>query len=252
MLRSLPIFLLLVGLVSPTFAQVTVPSDPSFSVPSGVTVAQGDTLVIPVSISDPSGFVSFFGLEATCDVNQLQFTGAGPGTGLDQHIADNGLPPNCDIIIYPSQLTISMVMLWAPYDIALYGSDFFYLELATNATAPGTTILTVTNPAGTQPSVDVTVTITAAAAADQFMRGDANADNSCNISDAVTLLSYMFAAGAAPSCLDAGDVNDDGSITIADPVSLLGALFGGGNPPVEVCAVDLTPDSLDCVSSTCP
>ncbi len=64
----------------------------------------------------------------------------------------------------------------------------------------------------------------------QFVRGDANGDGKTDISDAITILAYLF-SGAESSCLEALDVNDDGKINVGDPIYLLTYLFAGGPPP---------------------
>ncbi|HIA26847.1 MAG TPA: choice-of-anchor B family protein [Planctomycetes bacterium] len=65
----------------------------------------------------------------------------------------------------------------------------------------------------------------------RFVRGEINGDGSLDISDAVSLLVYLFAGGPAPVPTEAGDVNGDGSIDVADVIYLLDFLFGGGSPP---------------------
>ncbi len=82
-----------------------------------------------------------------------------------------------------------------------------------------------------------------------FLRGDANRDGQIDISDVVTMLSFLFAGLETPGCLDAVDSNDDGGIDIADAVRLLAYLFAGAPPPPGggTCQADLTHDSLDCV-----
>jgi hypothetical protein len=61
-----------------------------------------------------------------------------------------------------------------------------------------------------------------------FTRGDANGDGAVDVSDAETVLGFLFLGGPAPSCADAADVNDDGALNIADPIHLLSFLFLGG------------------------
>jgi hypothetical protein len=83
-----------------------------------------------------------------------------------------------------------------------------------------------------------------------FKRGDANASNGLDIADAVFILSYLFAKGTAPACLDAADANDDGRINIADAIKILGYLFAQAGPlpePFEACDIDPTIDALDCI-----
>jgi hypothetical protein len=64
-----------------------------------------------------------------------------------------------------------------------------------------------------------------------FIRGDANADGSADISDAVTVLSWLFMGGKEPGCLEAADINRSGAVNIADPVYLLNFKFLGGPAP---------------------
>ncbi len=89
-----------------------------------------------------------------------------------------------------------------------------------------------------------------------FLRGDANGDASLDISDAVSMLEYLFnGATNGSSCQDAYDTNDDGFINIADPVRLLDYLFAGAPEPPEPgaqCGQDPTGDALLCQESVCP
>ncbi|NRA76059.1 MAG: hypothetical protein HRU16_08965 [Planctomycetes bacterium] len=89
-----------------------------------------------------------------------------------------------------------------------------------------------------------------------FVRGDANGDASLDISDAVSMLEYLFnGSTSGSSCQDAYDTNDDGALNIADPVRLLDYLFAGAaEPPAPgiQCGEDQTGDALLCQQSTCP
>ncbi|MFN0060098.1 MAG: hypothetical protein ACKVX7_16695 [Planctomycetota bacterium] len=94
-------------------------------------------------------------------------------------------------------------------------------------------------------------------AGQQFRRGDANVDASFNIADAIFMLNFLFGGPVSPlSCDDANDANDDGALNIADAIAILNALFGGGGglpAPYASCGVDLTQDTLDCLSfAPCP
>ncbi len=68
--------------------------------------------------------------------------------------------------------------------------------------------------------------------------GDANSDGGIDISDAVFLIQYIFAGGAAPAtCVipnGKGDANGDGAVDISDAVYLIQYIFAGG--PVPHCA----------------
>ncbi|MGE4631440.1 MAG: choice-of-anchor B family protein [Planctomycetota bacterium] len=65
----------------------------------------------------------------------------------------------------------------------------------------------------------------------EFVRGELNDDGQIDLSDAVTLLMYLFSTGSTPNPLERADINDSGSIDIADVVYLVAYLFQGGPPP---------------------
>ncbi len=84
-----------------------------------------------------------------------------------------------------------------------------------------------------------------------FRRGDANADGSVDIADAIACLQYLFGVGTPLPCASAADANDDGNVDIADAITVLSHLFahaGPLKPPFGMCGVDLTDDTLDCAS----
>jgi hypothetical protein len=89
-----------------------------------------------------------------------------------------------------------------------------------------------------------------------FRRGDSNSNGSVDMADAVFALSWLFAGGRTPGCLDAADANDDGTVDIGDPISVLNWLFLGGPTPRRpgpfACGEDPTADGLgDCVQDAC-
>ncbi|HLU50051.1 MAG TPA: PKD domain-containing protein [Planctomycetota bacterium] len=82
-----------------------------------------------------------------------------------------------------------------------------------------------------------------------FLRGDADASGSVDISDAIRILGYLFLGGAKPVCMDAADVRDEGRVDISAPITLLNFLFLGGQPPsvpFPKPGIDPTTDALDC------
>ncbi|MBN1421175.1 MAG: hypothetical protein JXP34_20550 [Planctomycetes bacterium] len=98
---------------------------------------------------------------------------------------------------------------------------------------------------------DVAVTPRGGAIETPFTRSDPNADGRMDLGDPVFVLNYLFASGAAPTCLRAADCNDDGAIDLGDPIALLGTIFAGGPPPPPPyleCGPDPTPDDLSCES----
>lgn len=77
-----------------------------------------------------------------------------------------------------------------------------------------------------------------------------------NITDAVSVLAFLFTGGVEPGCKDAADANDDGSLNITDAIFVLGHLFlGGAEPPApgsRGCGADPTADQLGtCIFDTC-
>ena len=84
-----------------------------------------------------------------------------------------------------------------------------------------------------------------------FRRGHTNTDNTLDMADAVFTLSYLFADGSAPTCLDAADTNDDGVVDIADAIAVLSHLLAGSGDlpgPFGECGVDPTEDELGCAA----
>ena len=90
-----------------------------------------------------------------------------------------------------------------------------------------------------------------------FYRGDPDDGGSANITDAISVLNFLFAGGAEPVCLDSADVNNDDAVNITDPVNLLNFLFASGAAPAPPghprpdaeCGED-TGESLGCVRYT--
>lgn len=81
-----------------------------------------------------------------------------------------------------------------------------------------------------------------------FVRGDADWGGRVNVTDAVTVLAYLF-RGAPIECADAADANDDGRIDLSDGVRILDYVFRGGAPPAlpfPDAGADSTPDELGC------
>ncbi len=65
--------------------------------------------------------------------------------------------------------------------------------------------------------------------------GDADGSGSVTVSDAVYLISYIFAGGPSPFSLFAGDADCSGTITISDAVYLITYIFAGGPTPCAAC-----------------
>jgi len=83
----------------------------------------------------------------------------------------------------------------------------------------------------------------------RFTRGDASGDGALDLSDAISVLQYLFSGGDSPGCEKAADANDSGEVDISDPLYVLGFLFLGTPPPREpfrACAPDPTLDGITC------
>lgn len=71
----------------------------------------------------------------------------------------------------------------------------------------------------------------------QFIQGDANADGSLDLSDAIHTLNWLFTGQAEePPCLQAADFNQDGTVNLSDAISSLQYLFQGGEGPEDPTA----------------
>lgn len=83
-----------------------------------------------------------------------------------------------------------------------------------------------------------------------FIRGDANRTGGIDLTDAITVLDYLFAGVGELRCQDAADANDNGRVELTDAVYLLGYLFSGDGaappPPFPEPGVDPTEDGLTC------
>ena len=81
----------------------------------------------------------------------------------------------------------------------------------------------------TEPELDDGAVIVAQIIGDVgiFLRGDANLDSVVNISDPLTILTFLFLEGDPLECPRAADANDDSQLDISDPMTILNYLFRG-------------------------
>ncbi len=68
--------------------------------------------------------------------------------------------------------------------------------------------------------------------ANEVVPGDVDGSGMISISDAVSLISFIFGGGPAPDPLAVGDANGDCKTNISDCVYLINYIFGGGSVPV--------------------
>jgi hypothetical protein len=90
----------------------------------------------------------------------------------------------------------------------------------------------------------------------RFVRGNADAEGTIGLSDAVWTLTSLFQNGQEAPCEDAVDANDDGKIDITDALTVLLHLFQSGPPPPQPfpdCGSDTTGDTFGCARfDACP
>ena len=94
-----------------------------------------------------------------------------------------------------------------------------------------------------------------------FHRGDADANDSLQLTDAIRILGVLFLGQGVIPCDDAADADDNGSLQLTDAIRILGVLFlGQGTIPApgptdSPCGPDPTADALDCANypgGNCP
>lgn len=68
-----------------------------------------------------------------------------------------------------------------------------------------------------------------------YVCGDADGNGIVNITDGVSLISFIFGSGGEPDPPEAGDADCNGILNISDAVYLIGYIFGGGSAPCAAC-----------------
>ena len=119
-------------------------------------------------------------------------------------------------------------------------TDLYYPAIAVDSGAIATTAM-IGGQFGSTLDIDdngdgtVDRTVNPDSLSHNYLCGDASADVSVDISDAVYLISYIFAGGPAPQPLLAGDTNCDSSVDISDAVYLIQYIFADGPAPCAGC-----------------
>jgi agmatine deiminase len=72
-----------------------------------------------------------------------------------------------------------------------------------------------------------------------YVCGDANGDLAVNVSDAVSIINFVFVGGDAPDPYESGDVNCDGSVNVSDAVWIINYVFVEGNTPCDTDGDDI-------------
>lgn len=68
-----------------------------------------------------------------------------------------------------------------------------------------------------------------------YLCGDVDDNGRVDITDAVFIVNYIFAGGAAPDPLASGDVDCNARVDITDAVYLVNFIFAGGSAPCAGC-----------------
>lgn len=81
-----------------------------------------------------------------------------------------------------------------------------------------------------------------------FRRGDCHVDGHVDLADVVQLVDYLFGGVAPIDCALACDANDDDIIDVSDIITITSYVVLDGTlpPPVGSCAQDPTPETLFC------
>lgn len=66
-----------------------------------------------------------------------------------------------------------------------------------------------------------------------YVCGDANGDESVNVSDAVYIINYIFLGTAEPDPYESADANCDGSVNVSDSVWIINYIFLETNAPCD-------------------
>ena len=85
----------------------------------------------------------------------------------------------------------------------------------------------------------------------RFLRGDVAVDGRLDVTDALSLLNFLFQRGPPPRCRKGADADDNGKLHLSDAIAILLAVSGRAGPLDLLerdCAEDPTPDALDCVA----
>jgi M6 family metalloprotease-like protein len=116
-----------------------------------------------------------------------------------------------------------------------YGLNYAGGQISGTPNYSSTFYFTVAISDGSIPAKVDTASLTITVIDPPYICGDANHDFTVNISDAVSLIAYIFAGGSAPSPYQAGDANCDSAVNISDAVYLIAFIFAGGAAPCAAC-----------------
>jgi hypothetical protein len=183
--------------------------------PSGLGTGKACITVVPGSRMDPPGYVWDYGsglLVFERNVNEVSPDTIGIGGTATYH----GLPPG------PLQ---HMVSIHFKANLPSLGEGSLWLDTA-KVLPGGGNIFVDWNGNVVTPSYSSSTPWTILA-----MCGDADADGSVGLADAIYLVNYIFKSGPPPPVALMANVNCDSGISLADVVYLIDYIFKSGEPP---------------------
>ena len=215
---------------------------------TGLYVFQWGNFVCPdVVDSDGDGF------HDACDncpgvANSQQFdeNGDGIGDACDGQLHIQSYVPDTAYLAVPYNYQFTALGGTEPYNWTFVGGDVpFGCNFTSGAgvvtgtpTYKATYYFTIAVSDSSDPvrvdTISVNVTVVDPPDAN-YLCGDTDNNDAVTISDAVTLINYIFAGGVAPNPFLSGDCNCDAVVTISDAVSLINYIFAGGPAPCSGC-----------------
>lgn len=212
---------------------------------TGLYVFQWGNFVCPDIVdSDSDGFGNACdNCPAVANIQQYDENSDGVGDACDGQLHIQSYTPDTAYLSTPYTFQFSAIGRTEPYNWTFVGGDLPFGCSFTNGagtitgtpTFSATYYFTVALSDASDPirvdTLSVSITVTDAA----YVCGDADNSELVTISDAVTLIAYIFAGGAPPNPFESGDCNCDNVVTISDAVSLINYIFAGGPAPCSGC-----------------
>jgi hypothetical protein len=113
-----------------------------------------------------------------------------------------------------------LIFVFDPSQMVMLADHVFWVEIASDD--PDFVV-----EADSQPSVQTVIEYHVKYT---FVRGDVSGDGFVSVSDAVSLIQYIFGDGPPPDPLAAGDVNCDATVNVSDAVYLVNYIFTPASP----------------------